>query len=73
MSEGIRTFHRWMAMIFAMVVSGIFIAVGMGTQPVQWVYYLPLAPLALLMLTGVYLFLLPYVVGFHGGKTDNGG
>ncbi len=68
MSEGVRTFHRWMAMIFTAVVSGIFITLGLGTQPVAWVYYLPLAPLALLMLTGVYLFALPYVVGFHGEK-----
>lgn len=67
MSEGVRTFHRWMAMIFVLVVGGIFVTLGTGTQPVQWVFYLPLAPLALLGLTGVYLFVLPYVVGFHGG------
>jgi ABC-type polysaccharide/polyol phosphate export permease len=60
MSKWIRQFHRWMALIFVIVVAGIFTALGMGNKPVQWVYYLPLLPLALLALTGVYLFVLPY-------------
>jgi hypothetical protein len=30
-------------------------------DPVVWVSYVPLFPLALLMLTGLYLFALPYV------------
>jgi hypothetical protein len=62
-SEGIRQFHRWMAAIFMIVVAGIFTTLGVGTEPVFWIYYLPLAPLALLMLTGLYLFVLPYVSG----------
>jgi ABC-type polysaccharide/polyol phosphate export permease len=60
MSKWIRQFHRWMALIFVIVVAAIFTALGMGNKPVQWVYYLPLLPLALLALTGVYLFVLPY-------------
>jgi hypothetical protein len=31
-----------------------------GRQPASWVYFLPLLPLALLALTGLYLFALPY-------------
>ena len=61
MSEGLRTFHRWMALLFTTIVAGIFITLGLGQQPVFWVYYLPLAPLGLLWLTGVYMFVLPYV------------
>jgi len=56
----IRQFHRWMAVFFVIVVGGIFTALGMGRAPVQWVYYIPLLPLALLSLTGIYLFVLPY-------------
>ena len=56
----IRQFHRWMALLFVIVVAGIFTALGTGQKPVQWVYYLPLLPLALLALTGIYLFVLPY-------------
>jgi hypothetical protein len=47
-------------MIFTLVVTGIFIALVMGQEPAQWVYFLPLLPLALLMLSGLYLFVLPY-------------
>ena len=57
----IRQIHRWLAIIFTLIVAGIFTALGMGKQPVFWVYYLPLLPLGLLMLTGLYLFVLPYV------------
>jgi hypothetical protein len=62
----IRQFHRWMAVIFVIVVAGIFTALGMGNKPVQWAYYLPLFPLALLALTGVYLFVLPYALRLRG-------
>jgi hypothetical protein len=30
-------------------------------QAIPWLYYLPLAPLFLLMLTGLYMFVLPYI------------
>lgn len=58
----IRQFHRWISILFTAVVAAIFAMLGMGKQPVQWVYYLPLAPLFLLTVTGLYLFALPYIV-----------
>jgi hypothetical protein len=58
----IRQFHRWMAVLFVIVVGGIFAALGSGQAPVQWVYYIPLLPLAMLALTGIYLFVLPYAL-----------
>jgi hypothetical protein len=64
----IRQIHRWLAIIFTMTVIGIFIALGMGRQPVQWVYYLPLPPLFLLMFTGLYMFVLPYAAGWRSGR-----
>ena len=57
----IRQFHRWVSITFVLVVVGIFATLGMGKQPAQWIYYLPLLPLALLALTGLYMFVLPYV------------
>jgi hypothetical protein len=30
-------------------------------EPIVWVSYIPLFPLAVLLLTGLYLFALPYV------------
>ena len=68
-NEWIRQFHRWIAMAFMAVVSAIFIALGVGKEPVYWVYYLPLFPLALLMLTGLYLFVLPYAAKWSARRT----
>jgi len=67
MSTWIRQFHRWLSIIFTMIVAGIFAALGMGEKPVLWVYYLPLAPLAFLMLSGLYLFVLPYALKLRRG------
>ena len=30
-------------------------------EPAEWAYLMPLLPLALLMATGLYIFVLPYV------------
>jgi hypothetical protein len=40
---------------------GVFIALQLE-NPVAWVSYIPLGPLALLLITGLYLFFLPYVL-----------
>ena len=65
-SPKIRQIHRWLSMIFTAVVAAIFIVLGLGRQPAQWVYYLPLFPLALLWLTGLYMFVLPYLANGRG-------
>ena len=62
MSSVFRQVHRWVSMIFTIVVAAIFIALGFGTEPAPWVYFLPLFPLGLLMLTGLYMFALPYII-----------
>jgi len=61
MSRGIRQFHRWTSIIFVGLVVLIFATLGIGTQPPQWFYYLPLPPLFLLMATGLYMFFQPYL------------
>jgi ABC-type polysaccharide/polyol phosphate export permease len=66
----IRKVHRWLSMIFTVIVAAIFIALGIGQQPVQWVYYLPLFPLALLMITGLYMFVLPHAVKWRGRRAS---
>jgi ABC-type polysaccharide/polyol phosphate export permease len=57
----IRSVHRWTSIAFALIVTVIFVMLGIGVQPPQWLLYLPLAPLFVLMLTGLYMFFLPYV------------
>ena len=59
----IRQTHRWVSIAFVAIVAGIFAALGLGQQPAQWVYLLPLLPLAVLAGTGLYLFVLPYLPG----------
>jgi hypothetical protein len=56
----IRQIHRWVSIIFVVIVVGIFTALGAGQRPAQWVYLLPLAPLFVLAVTGLYMFALPY-------------
>jgi hypothetical protein len=60
MSRGIRQFHRWTSMVFTATVIANFVAMAWGPPP-AWITYSPLPPLLLLLLTGLYLFALPYV------------
>lgn len=59
-SKFVRQFHRWTSVAFMLVVVAIFAMLGLGLQPPPWMYYVPLLPLFLLMLTGVYMFFQPY-------------
>lgn len=67
MSKFIRVFHRWTSLFFALTVAAIFAMLGMGQAPAQWIYYLPFAPLFLLMITGLYMFFQPYVAKAQRG------
>jgi hypothetical protein len=59
----IREIHRWVSIAFTVTVIANFIALARGAgMPPPWVTYSPLLPLAFLMLTGLYLFMLPYAV-----------
>jgi ABC-type polysaccharide/polyol phosphate export permease len=68
----IRQFHRWMSIIFTAIVVAIFAALGVGKEPTEWVYFLPLFPLALLLLTGLYMFVLPYAGKWRNGQSTTG-
>jgi hypothetical protein len=55
----IRQVHRWLSITFT--VAAIINIVAMGQQqPAMWVGLLALVPLVLLLLSGLYLFALPY-------------
>lgn len=61
-SNVIRQSHRWIAIIFTVTVIANFVAIGTGGEaPPDWITYAPLLPLALLLFSGLYLFVLPYV------------
>ncbi|MDP3736613.1 MAG: hypothetical protein Q8R02_04440 [Hyphomonadaceae bacterium] len=72
MSKLIRQIHRWVSIIFVAIVIAIFTALGLGKEPPQWVYFLPLFPLALLALTGLYMFVLPYTAKRRGEQRAGG-
>ncbi len=65
-SKWIRQVHRWLSIAFTIVVLAIFAALGLGREPAEWIYFLPLIPLALLALTGLYMFFLPYLARKRG-------
>ena len=57
----IRQSHRWISMAFMVIGAAIFVAQGLGQQPAPWVFFVPLLPLFLMAVTGMYMFVLPYV------------
>ena len=63
----IRQFHRWASVVFTLTVIVTTIAMAQK-EPVVWVSYVPLFPLALLFFTGVYLFFLPYAAKWRGTR-----
>ncbi|HTH75644.1 MAG TPA: hypothetical protein VL635_14685 [Trinickia sp.] len=57
----IRRCHRWIGIVFTLTVVANFVAMAQGKgAPPPWITYSPLAPLALLAVSGLYLFALPY-------------
>jgi hypothetical protein len=60
LSNWIRTFHRWVSAAFFLAVIATTIAL-IQEEPIVWMSYLPLLPLALLAITGLYMFVRPYI------------
>lgn len=55
----IRQTHRWVSIAFTLGVI-VNIAAMSGEKPALWVGLLALIPLIFLLLSGLYLFVLPY-------------
>ncbi|HEX7047749.1 MAG TPA: hypothetical protein VF275_09300 [Gammaproteobacteria bacterium] len=66
----VRQFHRWVSIAFTLGVIVNFIALGSGEEPAFWVYLLALVPLFLLLLSGLYLFALPYVKRWRARRIE---
>jgi len=67
-NKGVRQIHRWLSVAFTVAVIATFVALAQE-DPLVWVSYVPLFPLALLFLSGVYLFVLPYAGRWRGGRS----
>jgi len=69
MNHWIRQTHRWVSIAFTVTVIANIVVLSMGRgQPPDWVTYSPLLPLALLLLTGLYLFVLPYAARWRSAR-----
>jgi hypothetical protein len=69
LSNFVRQTHRWVSIVFLVTVIANFVALaqGGGAMPPPWITYAPLLPLALLMFSGLYLFVLPYAIKWRRG------
>ena len=68
-NKWVRQTHRWVSIAFtATVIANIVVMALAGGMPPPWVTYSPLLPLALLLLTGLYLFVLPYASRWRTGR-----
>jgi hypothetical protein len=68
MSFWFRQVHRWLSIVFTLTVVANFAFMAQG-QPPMWVVYSPLPPLFLLLLTGLYMFALPYTAKWRMRRT----
>lgn len=66
-NKWIRQSHRWLSIAFTVAVIANFVAMGVGVPP-AWVVYSPLAPLFLLLFTGLYMFVLPHAARWRGWR-----
>jgi len=70
-SSLIRQLHRWLSIAFPTGVIVYIVAMSRGRPP-GWVGAFPLVPLILLLVTGLYMFVLPYAVRWRGGRLYGG-
>lgn len=70
-NKWIRQIHRWLSITFTVLVMVNIIlnfVASASEQVVFLVGIVTLLPLLLLMVTGLYLFVLPYATRWHAGR-----
>jgi hypothetical protein len=67
LNEWIRQAHRWTSIAFTVAVLVNIVAM-MRKDPPVWVGLLALFPLVLLLISGLYLFVLPYAARRRSGR-----
>ena len=60
MQNAMRQTHRWLSIAFTLAVIANIGAMAMGSTA-QWIGFLALVPLIPMLITGLYLFALPYL------------
>ena len=64
----VRQTHRWLSIVFTMTVIANFVSMALGKPP-AWIVYLPLPPLFLMLLTGLYMFVLTDAAKWRARQT----
>ncbi len=62
-----RQIHRWLSIAFTVAVIINIVALRQK-EPAVWVGILALLPLILLLVSGLYLFVLPYATKWRSGR-----
>jgi hypothetical protein len=70
-NKWVRLIHRWLSIAFTAAVIVNIVALGQE-KPAVWVGLLALLSLALLLLTGLYMFVLPYAAKWRSGRRTGG-
>jgi hypothetical protein len=70
-NTSIRQIHRWLSIAFTVAVIVNVVAMVQEKQAV-WVGLLALFPLVLLLLTGLYMFVLPYAAKLRSARGISG-
>jgi cellulose synthase/poly-beta-1,6-N-acetylglucosamine synthase-like glycosyltransferase len=63
----IRQIHRWLSIAFTLAVIANVVAMGQGQPPI-WVGLLALLPLVLLLISGLYMFVLPHAAAWRSRR-----
>ena len=66
-NKWMRQFHRWLSIVFlaAVILNGVEIVRGKYTNSLGLA---AVVPMALLLITGLYLFVLPYTVKWRSAR-----
>jgi hypothetical protein len=68
-NKSVRQIHRWVAIVFTVTVIANFVALSQADgMPPPLITYSPLPPPALLLFTGLYLFVLPYATKWRSPR-----
>ena len=68
----VRQVHRWLSLAFtAGVIANTVVIFGLKpAQPPSWIYLLALLPLAVLFVTGLYLWVLPHATRWRSPRPE---
>jgi hypothetical protein len=63
----VRQSHRWLSVVFTLTVIANLVALAVGKYSLT-VAYLPLLPLVLQLVTGLFLFVAPYTIKWRSRR-----